>query len=263
MDDVFDDIAFLANSQNRIAVFQLLVEGPKSRDVLLRQLDASRVTITRILRELQARGWIKRTGQEYVVSPSGDWVFEAFTDLVDEVAAEQRLRDPLQWLPTDLLTFDVKCLRDAELIRLDASDPTLLFRRIVEFHQSGDRIRGIARGAAPVFLENHWELTIHGNTHLDLVLTPDALDTLLNHPPSTELLIDMLNVDNAQYYIHDQIPISLGIVNGSVGINLTDADGVLKGGLVTTHERVYSWAVDLFETCLEQARPVDPDTIDA
>ena len=63
MDTALDDIAFLANSDNRVAVFERLVDGSRHRDELTDQVDASRVTIARILRELEAREWITRSGQ--------------------------------------------------------------------------------------------------------------------------------------------------------------------------------------------------------
>lgn len=260
---VFDDIAFLANSENRLAVFETLVAGPQRRHDVRNQVDASRVTIARILRELEKRNWIEHSGQEYTVTPLGDWVYDEFTGFVEEMKAEHRLRDPLQWLPTDLVTFDVECLRDAEIILLDGSDPTALVRRIVEFHRSGERVRGVARGAAPVFIENQWELTVHGDTRVELVLTPEALDVIRSHARSAQQFREMLDEENAHYSVFEDVPISVGIVDGTVGINLTDEQGVLKGGLVTDDETVHAWAVDLFETCRENAKPVEPDAIAA
>lgn len=146
MEAALDDIASLANSENRVAVFGTLVEASRSRDEVREQVDASRVTVARILRELEARGWIEHSGNEYAVTPRGEWVCEEVTRLIEEMEAEQRLREPLQWFPSDLLTFDVQCLRDAELILLDGSDTTAVVRRIVEFHRSGERVRGISPG---------------------------------------------------------------------------------------------------------------------
>jgi len=42
MDTALDDIAFLANSDNRVAVFERLVDGSRARDELTDQVDASR-----------------------------------------------------------------------------------------------------------------------------------------------------------------------------------------------------------------------------
>lgn len=261
MDTALDDVAFLANSENRVAVFEHLVETPRSRGEVRDQADASRVTVARVLEELESREWITRSGQEYTVTPLGEWVYEEFTRLVDEMEAAHRLRDPLQWLPTDEVTFDVKCLRDAELIFTAESDPTALIRRIVEFHRSGERIRGVSRGTAPVFVENHWELTVNGDTRVEMVMTPEALDVIRDHPPTAQKFCEMLDVENAHYSVCEGIPISVGIVDGAVGINLTDEQGVLKAGITTNDETVHAWAVDLFETCRDKARPVDSDAI--
>ncbi|WP_433634065.1 helix-turn-helix transcriptional regulator [Halomicrococcus sp. NG-SE-24] len=263
METALDEIAFLANSENRVAVFETLVEAPRNRDEVRDRVDASRVTIARILRELEERNWIEQSGRAYEVTPLGEWMYDEFNSLVDEMEAEQQLREALQWFPSDLLTFDVQCLRDAEIILHDASDATALIRRIVKFHRSGDRIRGIARSAAPVFIENLWEVTVHGDAQAELVLIPEALDVIRTHPPSARQFREMLAEENAHYSVYEGIPISVGIVNGAVGINLTDEEGTLKGGLKTENETVHAWAVDLFKTCREEARPVDSDTITA
>jgi predicted transcriptional regulator len=261
MNTALDDIAFLANSDNRVAVFERLVDGSRDRDELTEQVDASRVTIARILRELEAREWITRSGHTYTVTPLGEWVYEEFTRLVDEMEAENRVREAVQWLPADLLTFDIRCLRDAELILVDETDATALIRRIIEFHRSGDHLRGIARESAPEAIENQWEVTVQGDTRVELVITPEIVDSIRDHRPTARRFREMLNEGNARYWFYEDIPISVGIVNGGVGINLTDEQGTLKGGLKTEHETVHAWAVDLFETCREKARPVEPDAI--
>jgi len=261
METALDDVAFLANSENRVAVLEIIVEESRDRDELRDQVDASRVTIARILRELEAREWITRSGHKYTVTPSGEWVYDEFIRLIGEMEAENRLREAVQWLPADLLTFDIRSLRDAELILVDETDATVLVRRIVEFHRSGDHIRGIARESAPAFIENQWELTVQGDTHVELVITPDIVETIRDHQPTARRFREMLNQANANYFVYEDIPISVGIVNGAVGINLTDEQGTLKGRLKTDNEAVHAWAVDLFEICQEQARPVDPDAI--
>jgi predicted transcriptional regulator len=263
METALDDIAFLANSENRVAVLETVVENSRSRDELREEIDASRVTIARILREFEAREWIEQTGQEYDGTPLGCWMCTEFGNLMDEMEAEHRLRDALRWFPFELLTFDVRCLRDAEIILLDGSDSTALTRRVLEFHRSGNRIRGIARESAPVFIKNQWELTVHGETRVELVITPEIIESIRNHPPAARHFREMLDEDNAHYFVYEDIPLSVGIVNGAVGVNLIDQEGTLKGGVKTDDETVHEWAVDLFETYREKASPVEPDVISA
>lgn len=261
MDSVLDDIAFLANSENRVTVLRMLVEAPRSHDEIRDRIGASRVTTARILREFEERNWITRSGQECTMTPTGKWISDEFTRLLDQMETERRLREPLQWLPFDLLTFEVQCLRDAELVVLEESDATAIIRRILEFRRSSDRIRGITRVVAPVFIENDWESTVHGDTRLEMVITPEVLDAIRNHSTSAQQLREMLEEPDVHVSVYEDIPISVGIVDGEVGIDLTDEEGVVKGGLITGDETVHEWGVDLFETCRDNARSVDPDEI--
>ncbi len=257
MNTVLDDIAFLANSENRVAVLQLLVEKPLSHDEIRDRIDASRVTTARILREFEEHYWIRRSGQKCTITPTGEWVCNEFTSLMDEMAAERRLREPLQWFPSDLATFDITHLRDAELIVLEESDATAIIRRILEFRRTSDRIRGVTRMVAPVFIETDWNSTVHGDTHLEQVITPDVLATIRNNPTAAQQVREMLDEPHVHVSISDDIPISVGIYDGTVGIDLTDEQGVVKGGVVTDNETILEWAVDLFDTCRSEAQPLD------
>ncbi|WP_416840915.1 helix-turn-helix transcriptional regulator [Haloferax sp. DFSO52] len=257
MNTPFDDIAFLANSENRVAIFGALVENPKSRSEIRDQVDTSGATITRVLRGLEDRNWITSVGQAYAVTPLGEWVYDEFTHLVAEMEAVHRLREPIQWLPDDQLTFDVQRLRDAELILVEESDVTRFLRRVRDFQASGDQIRGVTRSVSPDMVENQWELAVHGETHIDFVISPEVLDVVLGHQTACQQFNEMLDQPNVRFTVCEDIPMSVGIVDGKVGINLTDDQGVLKGGLISEDETVREWALALFEHCRKNGRDVE------
>lgn len=261
MNSVLDDITFLGNSENRLDIFTELLDAPRRRDELLEQLDASRVTINRILRDLEARGWIEHSGDNYVATPLGTWVCEEFCRLVEELEAERRLRTALQWFPSGLLTFDVRCLRDAEVILIDESDTTELLRRTEEFHRSGEYIRLLVREHAPELIENMWEVTVSGDTRLETVYTPEILNAITTDRPTAQRFREMLQEDAVECFVHKDVPLSIGIVDGFVGITLTDPQGVIRGGIGTDHETVRDWAIELFETHKDDAELVEPDTM--
>ncbi|WP_411966879.1 helix-turn-helix transcriptional regulator [Haloferax sp. YSSS75] len=257
MDTPFEDIAFLANSANRVAIFETIVEGPKSRAEIRDQVDASGATITRVLRGLEERNWITSVGQEFEATPLGEWIYEEFTRLVGELEAERRLREPMQWLPSEQITFDAQHLRDAEILLVEETDVTGFFRRVREFQSSGDNIRGVTRGVSPDMVENQWELTVHGDAHVDFVISPAVLDVVLEHSIASRQFSEMLDQPNVRFTVCEEIPMSVAIVDGKVGINLTDEKGVLKGGLICENDVVREWAIDLFEGCRENGTTVD------
>lgn len=257
----FDDIAFLANSENRVAIFGTVVDKPRNRTQIRDRTDASSATITRVLRGLEERNWITSVGQEYTATPLGEWVYEEFTRLVDELEAERRLREPLQWIPSDQVTFDVRHLRDAEVLLVEEPDVTGFIRRVHEFQRSGETIRGVTRGVSPEIVETQYESTVHGEACLDLVVTPEVLDVVLDHPTASQQFREMLDEPTVRFTVCEDVPMSIGIVDDKVGINLTDEQGTLKGGLISGDETVLEWALDLFEHCRENGRTVDATTL--
>ncbi|WP_170977391.1 helix-turn-helix transcriptional regulator [Halorussus salinisoli] len=261
MNAAIDELAFLANSSNRVEILDALADAPRTRYDLLEQTEISRVTLGRILRELENRRWIVRRDREYRLTPLGEWICDEFTDVVEAVEAEHQLREAVRWLPSELVTFDVRCLRGAEVILLDGADMTKLERRILEFHRSGEWIRGFARGVSPEAVENHWELALYEGTRIEMVVTPDTLDALQNDPPSVQRFRDLLDHHRAHYLLYEDVPLSVGIVDDTVGITLTDERGIPQGGVATDNEAVYEWAVDLFETYWEKAEVIDPDLL--
>lgn len=261
MDTPLDELAYLANSSTRIDVLDCLGDAPCTRHDLEKHTDSARRTLGRTLRELENRRWIIRRGHEYQLTPLGEWVGDEFTDLVAEMGAERRLREVVRWLPTEVVTFDIRCLRDAEVILLDGTDMTKLERRIVEFHRSGEWIRGFARGVYREAVKNHWELALHEDTQIDHVITPEVVDAIQTDSRSVQRFRELLEADNTRYLMYEEIPLSVGIVNGTVGITLTDERGIPQGGVATDNAAVYEWAVDLFETYCENAEPIDPDML--
>lgn len=263
METPLNEIALLANSENRVAVLEMTVDEPRSRRDIIDEVDASRVTITRILREFEERDWIDYSQREFKATPLGEWVYEEFSNLLEVMGTISHLRCPLQWLPTEIVTFDIRHLRDAEITLLDGSDSTAIVRQMVDFQQSGDQIRGITSESAPEAVENQWELTVKEDKKVELVITPGILQMIQSHPQSARRFQEMLATENAQYYVYDDIPISVAIVNDTVKINLTDEEGVLKGDLKTQNDKIREWAVDLFRTYRNKASKVEPDLITA
>lgn len=261
MNNALDSIAFLANSANRVAVLEALAERSHSRDGLMAQVDVSRVTLARILDDLEERTWIERTGREYVLTPLGTLVIEEFTSLRETMAAEQRLREVVQWLPSDLLTFDLRCLCSAEFFLLTETDMNALMWEIDKFHRSGEHSRAFAIQVTPPLVDTIWDVSVHKGTRLDWVVTPAFLDGIRIESTARQRFRETLDQDNVTFFLYEEIPFSAGIVDGRVGITLSDDQGVVRGGLISENQRVHQWAVDLFETYRDSGNVINPDMV--
>lgn len=263
MSSPLDEIAFLANSVNRVAVLQALTHGPVTRTTLADQADMSRVTLTRILRDLEERGWIERDGQAYRRTPLGDWVTTEFTDLLDEVKAERQLREVVQWFPSDHLTFDPRCLVDAEMALRSRTDMTGLVRHLASAYHAADHIRMVASQISPTLLDPLLETTVHGDKGVEAVITRRLHDTMLADTAMEPMFVEMLASDNARIFTRDEIPLQVALVDDATIIALTDDRDTLQAVVQSENEDLHVWAIDTFETCRETADPVAIETVTA
>lgn len=100
--DAFETVAFLAGPPNRIAVLDaLLRSGPTTWPSLVDELDASRVTVSRIVDDFESRNWVVHEGVDYRVTPVGEVICERFKSLLETVESMDELSSVLAWLPAD------------------------------------------------------------------------------------------------------------------------------------------------------------------
>jgi predicted transcriptional regulator len=259
MNTALDGIAFLANSENRVAVIRLLVEEPQSHDEICDRIGASRVTTARILREFEERDWITRSGQECTTTPTGEWVCDEFTRLLEEMEAERRLREPLQWMPSDLLTFDVQRIRDAELMVLEESDATAIIRRILEFRRSSDRIRGVTRTVAPVFIENDWESTVHGDLPIECILDASTFDAIRDDTTLRRQFREITESERSDILRYDEDePLVMMILCDETVLMCGHAEqGPPPGTIQITDEAVRSWAESYLDKIRADSHSLD------
>lgn len=258
-----DDVAFLANSENRVEVLDALADGPSTRQHLNDHTKGSRVTLGRVLRDFEARNWIERTGREYRITPLGRWVCDEFTGLVEVFGTARELRTVMQWFPPDVLTFDVRCLRDAEVALRDKHDLTGLIRLLAEYYRTAGRTQALSRQVSPRLVEATWEATVQRNGWFEAVVDPGVVATVTAHPGMERTCRDMVASGNARLYVSEEIPLQVAILDDATVVGLTDADDTLQAVIRCTDESVRAWATDLFETYRDVADPVTADALTA
>lgn len=263
MASAIDDIAFLANSTNRVEVLEALADAPQTRHHLNDQTNGSRVTIGRILRDFETRSWIERIGQEYHVTPLGKWLYEEFTNLVEVVGTVHKLQTVMQWFPPDLLTFDIRCLRDAELALRDKSDLTGLVRLMADYYSTADRTQALTKQVSPALVEATWEATVQRDGWFEAVIDPGVFETVTAEAEMDTMCREMIASGNARIHIHDAIPLQVALIDDAAFIGLTDAEDTLQAVIHCTDETVRTWASEIFETYRDAADPVTPDALPA
>lgn len=255
-----DEIAFLANSKNRVAVLRSLTDGPHSRHVIAEKTAVSRVTLGRILDDLESRRWITQRGTVCDITALGAWVIEEFTAFSEMMDAEQRLRPVFRWLPDGGYGFHISCLADAEITMVSRADASAPISRLVQQFGVGGLVRAFSFAITGQFLEACWRHVMDGSVRWEWVFTSEVLDVLRTSPEMSRQSWEMLESGRAEYREYDrEIPHVVIVSKDLVNLRLADEDGAATALIQSDHDNVRTWAESTFEEYWKEGTPVEPD----
>jgi len=257
MDSPLDDIEFLARSPHRVEVLNALAERPQSRADLRALTGMSSSTIGRMLGEFENRNWISREEHQYEATQLGSFVAEGVMTLVGRMETEQKLRDVMQWFPSDEVDFDVVgSLRDAEIVVPTESDPTAPIRHAGKQLHTGRRLRFLTTQVTVSYFDSIREAVVRNGMTVEGVVTPAAYDILRNDTSIGAVYQDLYDSDDAAFFVTDDVPLIVQIIDDTVGVGLVDGAKNPRGLVCSDDETLHRWAVDTFETCCDGAEPI-------
>lgn len=258
MDSPLEGIAFLARSENRVAVLQAFATDDWTRQELRADLDVSRTTLARILNEFETRRLIARTGQGYTATPTAEAIHERFVPLLETMEGLATLGEAIEWLPEPARAIDVRHLRDAEITTTSNQNPSAPFDHGLASVRDADTYRGLTSTAIPQYVETVSERTAAGDLDGEGVIQASFLDVLADAPERVEPWYDIAD----RLFLYDgQVPVNMHIVDETVLIWLGEfADGELEihGLLESTNPAVLSWAEACYAEYRDAADPLDP-----
>jgi len=263
--DALEDVAYLARSPNRVAILLCLAAGPDSRRTVASETGVSRTTLDRIVNELEERGWAERTADgEYVATPSGRHLVEAFQPFLSSVAAIDRLGDAIAWLPVDELDVGLDHFADAEVRRPLGGDPVETVDYMAELVSEADRFRALTDLVPPAPLEAAiYEGVTAGRLESAGVVTPLFVEYMRNDPDRRERWREMLASGSDLALIDaESVPCNCWIADETVLLKKSgqgSTDESYGVPIVSTDATVREWAHDLVDRYRDRADPVDAE----
>lgn len=258
-----DDVTFLTRSEHRIGILDAVSEKPRGRHELREITGASRVTVNRILDDLEARGWIVRQDGRCEATPKGAFVADEVTGLISNLTVSEKLEDALQWMPTDAFDFDLSHLADAEVFRKsDWEDHTETIRRITDLVNRSSRIRGTAVGFSHEVVNAIREATTENDISFEVVVEQSTLDMIRGDAGLRTRFQEILESQNtAMARYEGQPPLHMVMVlDQTVMVCGTPSGGGPRQGWVrTNNDTVRTWAVGYFESALDDSTRITPD----
>lgn len=263
-DPVLDQIEFLARSPHRVEVLGALAEAPRTRHELKDLADVSRVTISRLLDDLEEREWISHDNGQYEATPRGRLVSDEFARLRANMTVGDRLDDALQWLPVEEFEFDLARIHDADVLRASSwENQTEAIRHAAECVKDAKQIRGTAIGFSHEVVDSIRELVVEDNGTFEAVVDETAFSMIQNDEGLRERFEDILQSKNGTLYRYTgAAPLHMVMTFDDLTVICGHVDeGPPPGTLETEDPEVHSWARAYFERSLEEATPIDVETL--
>lgn len=263
MDAPIEEIEFLARSKNRVEVLRLLATERHTRASLADATGASQATLGRILEDFADRSWVERDGGTYTATATGELVADGIGDLLSVLETEHRLRDVVEFLPTEELTFDLRRLADATVTVPTPTHPSAPLRRVLDGMESASTLRAFSHALNEQSLSTVLSRVRAGDQTFEAVLSESAVAALAAEDALWEQLRALVGTDGATIRIRRaDIPLAVTVADGTVSLLVRDGDGVLRASLHTDERAVREWADDRFDRYWEAAEPFDPTAFD-
>ena len=259
MDTTLDDIEFLASSNHRVGVLDVLNSGSCDRDDLLAATGASSPTIGRILADFEDRHWIEREGRTYRLTSLGMFVVNQFASFREAMTYQLRLREIWPWLPHEIDDFSVELFTDVVVSQPGPGFPYKPIERLTELITTTRTMRGF--GMALLKSGNLEPFFDHVTDGLkcEYIYPPAVFEDLLSW--NEDRVVDAATRANYTVLLHDDLPLTercgVCLFDDRVSICCYDPEiGALQSLVDTGSEEMRTWAETYYEQFREEARPL-------
>jgi predicted transcriptional regulator len=263
LDEVQDNLKFLAISGVRAKIMITLRDGPKNLSELRELIDLRSSTILHGMNELEKRNIVYKIGDRYSLSPTGKILTLNFTDLVKSVIVAKRFEKlweghQIEGIP-DHLMLQIGSLINAKLIE---SEPTDIYRPHLNFTQLLARSKKF-RGVSPFFHPEFSELMIamvSKGVDTKLIVTESIMNKLYElAAQDPETFTNLTSQENFELWITDQ-DVKLGFTVTdefiSLGLSLDDGTYDYSMDLVSDDRDAILWGEKLFEYYRERSKKI-------
>jgi predicted transcriptional regulator len=265
MESALDEIEFLALSANRVEALSLLAEGSRTRGELADATGASQPTLGRILEDFEERQWVRRTEDgRHVATATGELVADGFGDLIDVFETEAKLREVVEWLPTDALGCDLRRLSTATITVPSRTRPDAPVQRLLDLLREADEARIVSHAFNEASLRVVEERVRAGDDPLEFrgVFSPSAIDAIAGDSGLRDHLRALIDADDAAVRISEsEVPLAVTVADDVVHLLLRDERGILQAAVETADRTVREWALSTHERHWKTATPLSADEL--
>lgn len=232
-------------------------EGVSKRD-LVAELDVSRSTVDRAVRELEGIGLAERTPDGCRRTLAGELALREYGRFVDRIDGVMGSRELLAELPPGT-PLDAAMLDGGDVVRPERHSPNLPVDRLNDLVSRADRVRAFAPAVFPQQVETYRRGIVEGGMEVRIAVSRDAVERLVSR--YRDELADALDTDRLRVRVAAaDLPYSLTVADTPTGTEVGQLvygdDGTVKGFVGNDGPDAVEWAEREVRRRWERATPL-------
>jgi len=233
------------------------LDTPRQKRDLVEELDLSRSTVNRAVRQLESLGLVARDGG-YRQTVAGRLVAQAYAEFVADLGDVVRMEGLLTALPPDA-PMNLALTRGATVHRSSPAAPTASLDRSVEILRNASRVRV----ATPrISREDIFEVAreeAETGTEIEFIFGADLVAHVRERRP--EWLAAMAGCEGCSLYVLPGLVINVGVARLSdgwhAGMVVYDGGGDFQGIVENDSLEAYAWGEAALEELRSAADPLE------
>ena len=248
--------------RKRREILACLLEDPRDKSSLDDELDVSRSTLDRAVRELESVRVVTYSGGEYVVTALGEHLTRDFFRFVDRAEVVLELEPFLRWAPSEEIDLDIQWLADAEVLVPTDADPYAMINRHVQRLKDADYVRGMLPVTGLHAHETAHENVVENGAEGKLIVESDVADVLTSKTAFAELTEEMLATGRFELLVcDDSIPYFVGVFDDDIVQIGVDEDGEPRALIETNQRDVRTWATERLNEYEQRAERLSAEAV--
>ncbi|MFC7078808.1 helix-turn-helix transcriptional regulator [Halorussus caseinilyticus] len=146
---------------------------------MARELEESRSTIDRALRELERVGFVARDDSGYRTTLAGELALEEYDRHTDRVHGLAELQDALTAMPTDA-PLDAALFEDADVSLPTQHSPHRPVEALEPVLADADHVRAFGTTVIPAYVDMYYEQIVDEEMTAEVIFSTDVLEWLLS-----------------------------------------------------------------------------------
>lgn len=242
---------------NRHAYLLALLQQPRSKSELEDEVDGSRSTLDRALRELAEADFVRYENGVWTPTLLGRCSYqirETYLDRLNELAEAAPVLNKLPFDSPLGRTF----LAESDVYEANSSMPDAVMRVVLESVERATEVCIATPALVAGFVEKFYSRVTASETYsVEMVLSPDLIEQVQTaFPKFTDELTDDPNV--TVYRASISFTYGIWLVDSSkVGVIVFTNHGI-RGIIVNETEEAIEWAKNQYGCVKRDAEPVDP-----